>query len=226
MLLTFLFAGSIQAMIDAPILPYGDPESDAIADRRIPVPPGRRPMMVADEEGAVFRSRDGLPADDRLIDGGEYPTRGLTGGPTETRRFTLPEPILRSIEKGAVRADVTRIAEILRQEMNGLSPEALDKIESSVQSNTIDRSRFRDVFVIKKRTVTDGNRKIITFDIKEQVFPKSEYSYIKDPYTKVLFWVTLLLLLTLVFTTTHQMCQVLASRGCSVKLRRAQEDCQ
>lgn len=92
---------------------------------------------------------------------------------------------------------------MLKNELIDLSPEVHEKIASSIEKSTVDRNRFRDFFLIKKRIITDNDRKIVTFDIKERIIPKVSESILpSDTYIKIILGIIMLLLFWLVFMTT------------------------
>lgn len=117
----------------------------------------------------------------------------------------------RSIRYGKVKTDPENIKAILDKELDGISPDLNSKITKSIEQNKIDRNRFRDVFLIKKRVIQDGNRRIVSFNIKERIIPKSSLQN-NDFGTWALLWGILLLLAGLVFTTTIKMYQNLIRR--------------
>ncbi len=122
------------------------------------------------------------------------------------------EPVVRTLETRQLKADVSDLKNLLKNEMNDLSPEIHDKIESTIKSSDVDRNKYRDIFIIRKRIISDGNKEITKFDIKERIIPKEIfYSIWPNTYVGVLFWVSIILLLMLLITTTRKMCQTLVN---------------
>ncbi|KAI5168487.1 hypothetical protein PAEPH01_0175 [Pancytospora epiphaga] len=116
----------------------------------------------------------------------------------------------KTIEKQSVKTDIKNIETLLKKEMEELSPEVNGRIASSIKSSNVDRSKYRDIFVIKKRIVSDGTKQIVTFDIKEKLIPKIlGYAFNNDSYTKALFVCILILLLSLVLTTSIRVYQTI-----------------
>lgn len=120
-----------------------------------------------------------------------------------------------SIERERFKTDVNDVNKVLGEEMLDLSPEVHGQIASSIRSNKVDRERYRDLFLIKKRIITDGDHRIVTFDIKERIIPKPHAPVLsKDPYTKMLFAGIMILLMSLVITTTMKMYQTVLKQRC------------
>lgn len=111
--------------------------------------------------------------------------------------------IIKSYEKERIKIDASNIRQMLRSELLDLSPEVNEKIASSIESSNVDRNRYRDFFLIKKRIITDGSKKIVSFDIKERIIPKiSESIFSNDRYSVIMLGVIMVLLFLLVLTTT------------------------
>lgn len=111
----------------------------------------------------------------------------------------------RSIITGKVVTDIENISNVLDNQLDDMNSEIKDRIASSIESKNIDRSRFRDIFVVKKRILSDGERKIVKYDIDEKLIPKYSnvvYQLSTDTQTKVILVLILILLAALVFTTT------------------------
>lgn len=111
------------------------------------------------------------------------------------------KPIMR--EK--VITDIENISNALDNQLEDMNSEVKEKIASSIESKNVDRSKFRDIFVIKKRILSDGERKVIRYDIDEKLIPKYSnviYQLNTDTQTKVILILILMLLIALVFTTT------------------------
>lgn len=124
-----------------------------------------------------------------------------------------------AIEREKVKTDIEDVKDVLSKEMEELSPETNGKIASAIKSSNIDRNKYRDIFLIKKRVISDGDRKIVSFDIKERIIPKiGGYSLNKDPLTKILFVCILILLLSLVLTTTIKLYQTVVADRFNIRL--------
>jgi len=117
----------------------------------------------------------------------------------------------RSIVKEKVKTDIKDIRNVLKSEMEEMSPELNEKIASTINNSKIDRKKFRDIFLIKKRIITDGDKKIVSFDIQERVIPREPTlsQITENKYTSYLFIGILILLSSLVLTTTMKMYQSL-----------------
>lgn len=123
------------------------------------------------------------------------------------------------VEKEKVRTDLENVQDVLEKQMEELSPEIYGKIASSIKSKDVDRNKYRDLFLIKKRIITDGASRIVTFDIKERIVPRiATFSLGKDIYTKFLLAGILILLLSLVLTTTIRMYRVVMADHLSIQL--------
>ncbi|KAL6121579.1 hypothetical protein NUSPORA_01481 [Nucleospora cyclopteri] len=117
--------------------------------------------------------------------------------------------IAKTVISGKIKTDLDSAKTLLMKEMEGLSPALGEKISTSIQNSNIDRNKYRDLFFIKKRVINDGDREIISFDIKERLIPKTPTLSLitSDFYTKSLFICVIFLLVALVFTTTVKMYQ-------------------
>lgn len=107
--------------------------------------------------------------------------------------------------EGKVVTDIENINNVLDSQLEDMNSEIKDKIASSIESKSVDRSRFRDIFVIKKRVLNDGERRIVKYDIDERLIPKYSsviYQLSTDTQTKVILILILMMLIALVFTTT------------------------
>lgn len=107
--------------------------------------------------------------------------------------------------EGKVVTGIENINSVLDSQLEDMNSEIKDKIASSIESKNVDRSRFRDIFVIKKRVMNDGERKVIKYDMDERLIPKYPsviYQLGTDTQTKVILILILMMLIALVFTTT------------------------
>ncbi|KAI4293009.1 hypothetical protein PAPHI01_2283 [Pancytospora philotis] len=127
-----------------------------------------------------------------------------------------------TIEKNQIKADVDSVRDVLAREMADLSPEVHGQIASSIKSSKVDRSRYRDIFLIKKRIVSDGERRVVTFDIKERIFPKpGYYGFSRDALTTAVFGCVFILLLCLVLVVTVKMYRTVIAGQLNVELAAA-----
>lgn len=104
-----------------------------------------------------------------------------------------------------ISAKIDEISAVLDDQLNDFSSEIKKKIASSIESKKIDHSRYRDIFVVKKRTFDQGNQKVIQYDVDEKIIPKFPnivYEMNTDKYTKFVLGGIFVLLFALVFTTT------------------------
>ncbi|KAI5150028.1 hypothetical protein ENBRE01_1256 [Enteropsectra breve] len=115
---------------------------------------------------------------------------------------------IKTVEKDRIKIDEDNINQAITNEMQELSPEVHEKIYKSIKNSNVDRSRYRDIFLIKKRIISQGDKKIVSFDIKERAIPRSQSILIsRDPLIKGLFLIIVVLLLALIFATTVKMHQ-------------------
>lgn len=112
-----------------------------------------------------------------------------------------------TIFSGKIQADADSARHILLKEMEGISPAMRTQISDKIQNSNIDRNKFRDLFLIKKRIVNDGEREIVSFDIKERIVPRTPSISLltADFYTRIFFMIIILILCSLVITTTVRM---------------------
>ncbi|ORD94544.1 hypothetical protein ECANGB1_534 [Enterospora canceri] len=98
---------------------------------------------------------------------------------------------------------------ILSHEMKHIHPEIERKITTSMNSKTYDRSKYRELFLIKRRVIEDGNRQITEFDITERLIPRlpTISTLLSSAYSRMIFFTVLFLLSVLVFTTTIKLYQ-------------------
>jgi len=92
--------------------------------------------------------------------------------------------------------------EELDKAMHDLSPETQGKITSSIEGREVDHKKYRDIFIIKKQVVYDGDRKIVSFDLKERLVPKETDGFLKGPDQQMLFSVFMFFVVGLVLVTT------------------------
>ncbi|WUR04251.1 uncharacterized protein VNE69_08009 [Vairimorpha necatrix] len=121
----------------------------------------------------------------------------------------VPKNVQRSIRYGKIKTNPENLETLIQHEMEDISPDVHNKVRNKLANSNVDRSRYRDVFFIKKRIIQDGNRRIVSFDIKEKIIPKNGVSdpVNKDLSLRVILAGILFLLAGLVFTTTMKMYQ-------------------
>lgn len=120
-----------------------------------------------------------------------------------------PKNALRSIRYGKIMTNPENLESLIHKEMHDISPDLHYKISKKLATNTVDRNKYRDLFLIKKRVIQDGKKKIISFNIKEKIIPKivSMDQMDKDFGLRAILAGILFLLAGLVFTTTMKMYQ-------------------
>ena len=121
----------------------------------------------------------------------------------------IPKNAFRSIRYGKIKTNPENLETLIQHEMEDISPDLHNKIRKRLAKSNVDRSRYKDLFFIKKRIIQDGDRKIVSFDIKEKIIPKNPDSehINKDVSLRVILAGILFLLAGLVFTTTMKMYQ-------------------
>lgn len=119
--------------------------------------------------------------------------------------FAIPSLI--DENSSAIKANAQMASHILDTEMKGMNPDVKRKITNSLNKNTVDNTKYRHLFLIKKRTIDDGNREITEFDITERIVPKIDFPLLETIYGKATFIGILFLLAILVFTTTIRLYQ-------------------
>lgn len=130
--------------------------------------------------------------------------------PIKIQNIEIPKDAIRSIRVGQVKTNPESVSELLRHEMADLSPDLKKTIVTKLEQRNIDHKKFRDVFLIKKRIIDDGKRKIINFNISEKIIPRhhiEELGISRDFGTRALLGGILFLLAGLVLTTTMKMYQ-------------------
>ncbi|KAF9760849.1 hypothetical protein NGRA_2985 [Nosema granulosis] len=120
-----------------------------------------------------------------------------------------PKNAWRSIRYGKIMTNPENLETLIHNEMHDISPDMHYRISKKLATNTVDRNKFRDLFLIKKRVIQDGKKKIISFNIKEKIIPKVSTldQMNKDFGLRAILAGILFLLAGLVFTTTMKMYQ-------------------
>jgi hypothetical protein len=140
----------------------------------------------------------------------------------EAAEYYMPVPMkspagaIKSLRVGKVKANPANISDILYREMADMSPELHEKITETLAHNNVDHKKYRDVFLIKKRVIDDGKRRVINFNIKERLIPKEGVESMtvgSDFGTRALLGGIMFLLAGLVFTTTLKMYQSLIKKN-------------
>ncbi|WEL39957.1 hypothetical protein PFJ87_11g01950 [Encephalitozoon hellem] len=127
-----------------------------------------------------------------------------------------PAGTIKSLRIGKFKINPENISDLIHREMADMSPDLHSKIVNTLERNSVDRRRYRDLFLIKKRVIDDGKRKIINFNIKEKIIPKEEEENLpisRDFGTRALLGGIMFLLAGLVFTTTLKMYQSLIRKN-------------
>lgn len=111
----------------------------------------------------------------------------------------------KSFTEPTISAKIEDISTVLDDQLNDFSSDVKKKIANSIESNGIDRSKYRDIFVIKKKIFEEGNKQVVKYDVDEKIIPKYPsiiYEMSTDKVTKFILIGIFVLLGTLVFTTT------------------------
>lgn len=130
--------------------------------------------------------------------------------PTEEDNFVpsvsvdLPKNAFRSIRYGKIKTNPENLETLIQHEMKDISPDLHNKITKKLANSNVDRTRYKDLFFIKKRIIQDGKRKVVTFDIQEKIIPKNGPidPLARDFSLRIMLAGILFLLAGLVFTTT------------------------
>ncbi|EOB15547.1 hypothetical protein NBO_2g0039 [Nosema bombycis CQ1] len=124
-------------------------------------------------------------------------------------QLKTPKNATRSIRYGKIKTNPENLETLIQNEMHDISPDLHYKISKKLEQNTVDRNKFRDLFLIKKRVIQDGKKKIISFNIKEKIIPKTAAieEINKDFGLRAMLAGIVFLLAGLVFTTTMKMYQ-------------------
>lgn len=121
-----------------------------------------------------------------------------------------PAGAIRSLRVGSLKVNPENVSDVLYREMADMSPDLHDKLASTLAHNNVDHKKYRDFFLIKKRVIDDGKRRIINFNIREKIVPKEIQEGVgisRDLVIKALLGGIMFLLAGLVFTTTLKMYQ-------------------
>lgn len=104
-----------------------------------------------------------------------------------------------------IQTNIDNISEVLDHQLSDINRNIKNKIIYSIENNTLDRNKFRDIFIVKKTEFLEGEKKIVKYDIDEKIIPKYSsitYNIIPDKPTKILLIFIFILLFSLVLTTT------------------------
>lgn len=114
-----------------------------------------------------------------------------TNDTLETEINTNSRNYNQSITKGKLMATSQNLNEILHRELDDVSKEIGNKIANAIdrmREETIDSDKYKEVIVIKKRILDDGNRKVINVNVSEKLIPKyneaMEINNIVDPISR------------------------------------------
>ena len=123
---------------------------------------------------------------------------------------TFADKINGKIETQKFKTSKEDAGKMLETELKDVHPEVRKSITDNLKSSNIDRNKYRDLFLIKKRIVNDNDVQITEFDITERIIPKTptlSSLLANSIYTKLFFIVVLFSLSVLVVTTTIKMYQ-------------------
>lgn len=107
-----------------------------------------------------------------------------------------------STTEGQPARNRSELREVLKQELGDENPEVHETIASSIDRSRLDRSKYRDLFLIRKHTVTDDEHKIVTYNIEESIIPLQTPELPPSDRTLKGFLLAVLFLLTALVTTT------------------------
>ncbi|KAM0671833.1 hypothetical protein CWI42_121720 [Ordospora colligata] len=120
----------------------------------------------------------------------------------------LSTPI-KSLKIGKFKANPENISTLLDREMADMSPGLHEKLVSTLAHNGVDRKKYRDLVMIRKRVTDDGKRKVVNLNVKEKIIPKvlqdDDFAPNSDFITRALIGGAMFFLVGLVFTTTLKM---------------------
>lgn len=123
---------------------------------------------------------------------------------------TFNDKIQEKEYKNKVKPTLVNTPQLLQSELKDLHPEVLKNITENLKSSNVDRNKYRDLFLIKKRIINDNGVKITEFDITERIIPKTPTLasiFTNNPYMKMMFFLAAFCLSALVVTTTIKMYQ-------------------
>ncbi|OQS55354.1 hypothetical protein EHP00_1657 [Ecytonucleospora hepatopenaei] len=110
----------------------------------------------------------------------------------------------------SVKTEKLSADQMISKELKDVHPEVLKNITKNLKSSNVDRNKYRDLFLIKKRIINDNGVKITEFDITERIIPKQPTIFnlfSTNVYFKFLFFAISFCLSALVITTTMKMYQ-------------------
>ncbi|KAH9410714.1 hypothetical protein HK407_12g18460 [Ordospora pajunii] len=120
----------------------------------------------------------------------------------------LPTPI-KSLKIGKFKTNPENIGMLLDREMADMSPGLHEKLVSTLAHNGVDRKKYRDLVMIRKRVTDDGKRKVVNLNVKEKIIPKvfqdDDFVPNNDFITRALIGGAMFFLTGLAFTTTLKM---------------------
>ncbi|ORE00593.1 hypothetical protein A0H76_2191 [Hepatospora eriocheir] len=114
------------------------------------------------------------------------------------------------IVAGSLKTTKSNVGSLIKSELTGVSSDIQDNINNMIRNSKVDRSKFRDLFLIKKHVVNNGEKTIVSFDVQERIIPKETgmLSIINDDsFIKIFLICVMLLLLALVFATSLKVYQ-------------------
>ncbi|AFN84154.1 hypothetical protein EROM_111730 [Encephalitozoon romaleae SJ-2008] len=208
----FLVFGSVIAIAEYynhSIIPYidrtgnGDAYSDYNAES----------SMISITESSALEGRTGNFTAEAIGDG---KSERLDLSSLASSKADSPAGAIKSLRIGKFKINPENISDLIHREMADMSPDLHNKIVNTLERNSVDRRRYRDLFLIKKRVIDDGRRKIINFNIKEKIIPKEaeeDLPITRDFGTRALLGGIMFLLAGLVFTTTLKMYQSLIRKN-------------
>lgn len=128
----------------------------------------------------------------------------------DAQRIRSPEGAIQSLKVGRFKTNPEDIGNVLHREMADMSPDLHSRLTKTLAHSNVDHTKYRDLFLIKKRVTDDGRRRIINFNIKEKIIPRDSQESLaisRDFGMRALLGGIMFLLAGLVFTTTLKMYQ-------------------
>ena len=102
----------------------------------------------------------------------------------------------------------SELRETLERELKDVSPEVHETLANSIEHSKVDRTKYRDIFLIKKHVQDDETHRVVTYNIQESLIPRYVSSiFPPDIALKTCLIVMLVLLTLLVLTTSLRLYQ-------------------
>ncbi|ADM12673.1 uncharacterized protein Eint_111740 [Encephalitozoon intestinalis ATCC 50506] len=209
---TFLILGSVTAIAEyynQNLIPY----IDRISNREAYSDYNGESSMISVSESNLLEAGENNASKETIV--GEK-SKDLDFSTLDSSKAESPAGAIKSLRIGKFKINPESINDLIHREMADMSPDLHNKIVNTLERNNVDHRRYRDLFLIKKRVIDDGRRKIINFNIKEKIIPKDGEENLpvtRDFGTRALLGGILFLLAGLVFTTTLKMYQSLIQKN-------------